>query len=64
MTENNIICLKITQNDKKKLSVTDGPTDGPTNGRTDRAGYRVAYTRLKNVYSHSNMILKLINRGF
>ena len=34
----------MTINDAKKLSVTDGQTDGPT----DRAGHRVACTRLKN----------------
>ena len=43
MTQNNLGQPKMTKNDAKKLSVTDGPTDGPTNG----AGCRVACTRLK-----------------
>ena len=44
MTQNNSKQPKMTKNDTKKLSVTDGPTDRPT----DRAGCRVACTRLKS----------------
>ena len=43
MAQNNSRRPKMTKNDAKKLSVTDGRTDGPT----DRVGYRVACTRLK-----------------
>ena len=43
MAQNNSRRPKMTKNDAKKLSVTDGRTDGPT----DRAGCRVACTRLK-----------------
>ena len=44
MAQNNSRRPKMTKNDAKKLSVTDGRTDGPT----DRAGCRVACTRLKS----------------
>ena len=41
----------MTCNDQKKLSVTDwwtdGPTDQPTDSLMDKAGHRVASTRLK-----------------
>ena len=43
MAQNNSRRPKMTKNDTKKLSVTDRPTDG----RTDKAGCRVACTRLK-----------------
>ena len=49
MAQNNSRRPKMTKNDAKKLSVTDGRTDGPT----DRVGYRVACTRLK---TQANMI--------
>ena len=51
MTQNNSRRPKMTKNDAKKQSVTDGPTDRrtdrPTDQPTDGAGFRVACTRLK-----------------
>ena len=52
MAQNNSRRPKMTKNDTKKLSVTDGRTDRrtdrPTDGRTDRRTERVVESRARD----------------